>query len=132
MTHEELAVQLREEKKRIVLVYAFNATGKTRLCVAYKDATKTKDDQHTGVYYNAFSEDLFVWENDEANDGADMRLTVTLSSLSKFHSLLSEDSVREKLKPYMRTYDFEFEFHPDTERGIAAIRFFIPDSKDDR
>src|SRR4051794_40236841 len=106
MTLEELAIQLRDEKKRIVLAYAFNATGKTRLCVAYKDATKTDRDEHTGVYYNAFSEDLFVWDNDEDNDGEDMRLVVTQSSLSKFHSLLTEDSVREKLKPYKRVYDF--------------------------
>ena len=61
MTHAEIAEALKVSDERIVLAYAFNATGKTRLCVAYKNATKHEDGTHTGVYYNAFSEDLFVW-----------------------------------------------------------------------
>lgn len=62
MTHAEIAEALKAGDEKIVLAYAFNTTGKTRLCVAYKDATKLVDGTHTGVYYNAFSEDLFVWE----------------------------------------------------------------------
>lgn len=59
MNLEEIANQLKNLDQNIVLIYAFNATGKTRLSVAYKDATKNPEtDQHIGVYYNAFSEDL--------------------------------------------------------------------------
>ena len=52
MTHEEIAEALKAGEEKVVLAYAFNATGKTRLCVAFKDATKDADDNHTGVYFN--------------------------------------------------------------------------------
>ena len=62
-----------ERKENIILVYAFNGTGKTRLSREYKDLTKDKEGNHTGVYYNAFSEDLFRWNNDEENNRKDCR-----------------------------------------------------------
>ena len=100
MTLDEIANKLKGDPARITLMYAFNATGKTQLSVAYKNATKEEDGSHTGVYYNAYSEDLFVWDNDEENSGVDVRLTVLSSSLSKFHSSMTEDNVRDKLKAY--------------------------------
>lgn len=63
----EIAKKIKDfgENKSIVLIYAFNSTGKTRLSVAYKELTKNENNgKHAGVYYNAFSEDLFVWDND--------------------------------------------------------------------
>ena len=69
MNELDIAQQLFENQENIILIYAFNATGKTRLSVAYKNFTKNKNEgNHIGVYYNAFSEDLFVWENDEENN----------------------------------------------------------------
>ena len=125
MALSQIADQLMNEKAKIILIYAFNTVGKTRLSVAFKDATKEANDgQHAGVYYNAFSEDLFVWDNDEENGGENIRLLVTESSLSKFHSALSEDEVRKKLNPYNPTFDFSFETHVDPERGIRSIAFF--------
>ena len=89
MNLDEIASQIKELDENIILIYAFNAMGKTRLCVAYKDATKDPESgKHAGVYYNSFSEDLFVWDNDEENDGANINLTVRDSSLNKFHSLI--------------------------------------------
>lgn len=128
MTHAEIAESIRADDARVVLAYAFNTTGKTRLCVAYKNATKEKDGTHTGVYYNAFSEDLFVWDNDEEDDGADIRLTVRPSSLSKFHALLTEDNIRDKLKAYKPKFGFALNLHEDDpSKGIESISFFIPD-----
>ena len=66
----EIAKQIREAKESIFLIYAFNGTGKTRLSIQYKeDAREQEPDENgkrkqTGVYYNAYSEDLFVWDND--------------------------------------------------------------------
>jgi len=127
---KKVANELVSLDENIVLVYAFNATGKTRLSVSYKDETKkANNDKHSGVYYNAFSEDLFIWNNDEENDGENLRLTVLESSLSKFHNLVNEEQVREKLKPYNSKYDFRFEIN-DAERGIESITFFMPDNED--
>lgn len=124
MTHQEIANQLKDAKEKIVLIYAFNATGKTRLSVAYKDATKSQDGKHAGVYYNAFSEDLFVWDNDTANSEASIRLLVNQSSLNSFHRHISEAAVRDKLEPYKPKYDFFFNPYVDAEKGIEHITFF--------
>lgn len=132
MTLDEIALTLKDDDARIILAYAFNATGKTQLCVSYKNATKNPDGSHAGVYYNAYSEDLFVWENDEGNTGADIRLNVLSSSLSKFHALLTEDNVRDKLKPYKAKYGFSFKLNEtDSEMGIESISFFIPEQNAD-
>lgn len=128
----DIAKALRDDPARIMLLYAFNATGKTQLSVAYKNATKQEDGGHTGVYYNAYSEDLFVWNNDEENDGTNVRLTVLPSSLSKFHTLFTEDNIRDKLSAYKPTFAFEFNLHEDdSEKGIESITFFIPNQNPD-
>lgn len=126
----KIAKELHKLNENIILIYALNSTGKTRLSVAYKDLTKQNNNgDHTGVYYNAYSEDLFVWDNDEENDNADLKLTVLNSSLSKFHSFLIEDDnrIREKLAPYCPKYNFELNQHHNPEDGIESITFFVDD-----
>lgn len=123
---EKIAKRIVELDKKIVLVYAFNGTGKTRLSVAFKDVTKSKNKgAHSGVYYNAYSEDLFVWDNDENNDGANIKLNLFRSSLNQYHSALDEEKVREKLLPYKPVFDFEFKLYDNPEEGIESITFFI-------
>lgn len=124
MSHEQIAKDLANAKERITLIYAFNATGKTRLSVAYKDATKGEDGTHAGVYYNAYSEDLFVWDNDVANGEANIRLDIRKSKLNKFHSLLTEDDIRDKLNRFRPNYRFEFIPHKNPEDGIQSVVFF--------
>jgi hypothetical protein len=128
---ETVAAQINNTDKKIILVYAFNATGKTRLSVAFKDVTKTLGNgEHTGIYYNAFSEDLFIWDNDTENDELDIRLTVKSSSLNKYHNLLTEEAIREKLRPYKPKYDFRFQIYGDVEKGIESVSFYIKDDED--
>ena len=130
MTLESIAKTIREEKRDIILIYAFNATGKTRLSVAYKDLTR-EDGKHAGVYYNAFSEDIFVWDNDIGSDEpANMRLNITKSILNRHHADLNEDAVREKLAPYKPRYEFKFRLHDDPAKGIEYITFSLPDGDD--
>ncbi len=127
-TIQEMAEQLHEVSESIVLIYALNSSGKTRLSVAYKDFTKENNDGiHAGVYFNAFSEDLFIWDNDEEHDNADLKLNVLPSSLSQFHSFLIEDDVRirEKLEPYYPKYDFKLNQHKNPEDGIESVTFFV-------
>lgn len=132
MTHAEIAEALKGGDEKVVLAYAFNTTGKTRLCVAYKDATKEADGTHTGVYYNAYSEDLFVWENDEENEGQNKRLTIRPSSLSVYHSSLTEDNVRDRLNAYKPKFGFQFNsYEDDPSKGIESVSFFIPNPNPD-
>ena len=66
----EIAQQLKDSDKKIQLIYAFNGTGKTRLSRLFKNLVAPKQEDEEGVtrkiilYYNAFTEDLFYWNND--------------------------------------------------------------------
>lgn len=127
-TINEISEKLHKLNENIVLIYALNSTGKTRLSVAYKDFTKALNKgSHAGVYYNAFSEDLFVWDNDEKNDNANLRLTVVPSKLNEFHSFLVENDkiIRDKLEPYYPKYNFKLNQYKNPEDGIESITFFI-------
>lgn len=124
MSHEVIAKELAGAKESILLIFAFNATGKTRLSVAYKDATKDGDGNHAGVYYNAYSEDLFVWDNDPENGETNVQLDIRKSSLNRFHSSLTEDDIRDKLNRFRPNYRFEFIPHENREDGHKSVLFF--------
>lgn len=114
----------------IILIYAFNSTGKTRLSVEYKNITKeANNDNHVGVYYNAYSEDLFVWDNDEENDNEDIKLNILPSYLNRFHSFLIEDEdiLNNKLSPYTPKYIYSFNANNDPEKGIDSVSFYRAD-----
>jgi len=120
-----IAQQLIGLEKNINLIYAFNGTGKTRLSVAYKDATKINNGgDHSGVYYNAYSEDLFNWDNDEDNSGEDIKLKLAKSNLNQFHPLLDEINLQNKLASYQPKFDYRFEYFDDLNDGIKYIRFY--------
>lgn len=74
-TLEEIAEQLRAANKKVQLIYAFNGTGKTRLSRAMKSLVAPKVDgddtpaRNKILYYSAFTEDLFYWDNDLADEG---------------------------------------------------------------
>ena len=123
-TIEDIASELCDDDAAVHLLYAFNSVGKTRLSMAYKNAAKEKDGTHRGIYYNAYSEDLFVWNKDIENDEENIRLTVVPSSLSRLHADLSELNLHAKLKPYRASFDFRFKMHVDAEEGIDSISFF--------
>ncbi|MGM9809471.1 MAG: hypothetical protein ACI30J_01195 [Paludibacteraceae bacterium] len=72
---KEIAQQLRDSDKKVQLIYAFNGVGKTRLSREFKDLIAPKnegeEDEETPIkilYYNAFTEDLFYWDNDLEED----------------------------------------------------------------
>lgn len=71
----EIAQTLRDTDKKVQLIYAFNGVGKTRLSREFKEliSPKNQDDEleeHKTkiLYYNAFTEDLFYWDNDLNGD----------------------------------------------------------------
>lgn len=71
-TLTEIAQTLKDTSKKVQLIYAFNGTGKTRLSREFKElivpkdaeAEKQEDAKAKILYYNAFTEDLFYWDND--------------------------------------------------------------------
>ena len=103
-----LARHLREElnAKKFVLLYAYNGTGKTRLSAAFKDLGKNDEERDT-LYFNAFTEDLFQWDNDLAND---RERVLKFNRDSRFFAGLAELEMDNRIRPLLNRYvDFEFE-----------------------
>lgn len=124
-TIEDIAGEIQQLEEKIILIYAFNGTGKTRLSVNYKEITRDEQNRHqTGIYYNAFSEDLFVWDNDIDNGEQDIKLEIKPSSLNSLHQNLTEDDVRKKLESYSVKYNFKFTAYDDVEKGFKHISFY--------
>lgn len=75
-TLTEIAQTLKDTDKKVQLIYAFNGVGKTRLSREFKElvAPKTEGEEAEEekpikvLYYNAFTEDLFYWDNDLKED----------------------------------------------------------------
>lgn len=116
-------------KENIVLIYAFNGTGKTRLSVDYETyTTEVNSGVHAGVYYNAYTEDLFHWTNDE-----DTKLNINKSVLNKQHSYIIEapQKLQEYLDKYYVRYYFELNYNEADyhENGIESVSFYIDEEK---
>lgn len=89
-TLEQIAQVLHATNKKVQLIYAFNGTGKTRLSRALKELVDPKvagdeinPTRHKVLYYNAFTEDLFSWDN-----GDEPRLEIKPNSFT--HWILAE------------------------------------------
>lgn len=87
---DEIAKQLRDSGKKVNLIYAFNGSGKTRLSRAFKYLIEPKnhdeEDESTKrkiLYFNAFTEDLFYWDNDILND-AEPKLKIQPNSFIRW------------------------------------------------
>ena len=74
---EEITQELKQRDNKVKLIYAFNGIGKTRLSreyrllVAPKVIEEQEEQEEFGIkvlYYNAFTEDLFYWDNDLDTD----------------------------------------------------------------
>ena len=104
---DDIATHLREilETKKYVLLFAYNGTGKTRLSMAFKDLGK-QDEARDTLYFNAFTEDLFVWDNDLDND---TQRVLRINKDSRFFSGLDELEMDNRIRPFLQRYaDFDF------------------------
>lgn len=67
----KIAQKIIDANNKVTLLYAFNAIGKTRLSMEFKNLVNEYNGDEVikhVVYYNAFTEDLFSWDNDLEND----------------------------------------------------------------
>ncbi len=86
---------------KVQLIYAFNGTGKTRLSREFKQLIAPGDDadgeghqveptRKKILYYNAFTEDLFYWDNDLEED-AEPKLKVQPNTFTNWLITLLKD-----------------------------------------
>ena len=97
----------------IILMYAYNRTGKTRLSMEFKDEGKRKNNGISDtLYFNAFTEDLFTWDNDL--DGDAVR-RLHLNPNSAFFNGLKDLALDETIAIYLNRYaDFDFDIDYET------------------
>jgi wobble nucleotide-excising tRNase len=115
--HLRHMLQNEEEPKKFILLYAFNGTGKTRLSMVFKDLGKKGDERDT-LYFNAFTEDLFSWDNDLENDE---ERVLKFNSSSRFFSGLKALELENRIRPFLNRYT-DFDFNIDYEQ--SEVRFF--------
>lgn len=108
---DDFVSYLRGQDKKVHLLFAYNGTGKTRLSMDFRQAGKTLDDdgnvlQRDTLYFNAFTEDLFYWDNDLQND---TERVLKINQNSKFFEGLPELEMENRIRPLLRRYaDFDF------------------------
>lgn len=106
-----LVTYLRSINKKYVLLFAYNGTGKTRLSMDFRKAGKTYDEdgntlERDTLYFNAFTEDLFYWDNDLINDS---QRTLRLNKDSRFFDGLDDLEMDNKIRPLLHRYsNFNF------------------------
>ncbi|KPA19718.1 anticodon nuclease [Candidatus Magnetomorum sp. HK-1] len=131
-TVEELSGYFRKlmNIKKYILVFAYNGTGKTRLSSAFKDLGKrniasnltdeagnelvtengdsivSEEKKADTLYYNAFTEDLFIWDNDLEND---TQRVLRLNNDSRFFNGLESLEMESRIRLFLSRYaDFDF------------------------
>lgn len=96
-TLTEIAQKLKDTDKKVQLIYGFNGSGKTRLSREFKNLVEPNPSgeesndgaEHLGLsqklilYYNAFTEDLFYWDNDLSGD-EERKLEIHPNSFTNF------------------------------------------------
>lgn len=125
-TLSRLVTTLRDELDNggndFLLIYAYNGTGKTRLSMEFKDKWKSqRQGDHARsrdtLYFNAFTEDLFRWDNDLSNDTT---RKLHLNSHSRFFSGFQELALEEKIYAHLEKYA-DFDFRIDYEAWTVSF-----------
>lgn len=142
-----LATDLRAklEQKKYLLLFAYNGTGKTRLSMAFKDIgkhqiespltaadgeaiTTASGDEIVAsetigdtLYFNAYTEDLFVWDNDLDNDS---ERVLRLNTDSSFFTGLEDLEMDTRIRKFLHLlvdFDFRIDFEKDKKDWTVSF-----------
>ncbi|MDO8842801.1 AAA family ATPase [Methylicorpusculum sp.] len=128
-TLTEIAQQLKDANKKVQLIYAFNGTGKTRLSREFKELIAPKIDtedvlqsalaQKKILYYSAFTEDLFFWDNDLQLD-AEPKLKIHTNAFTRW--VLEEQGQDQNITAIFQHYTNE-KLTPHFSSDFSAVSF---------
>lgn len=128
-TLTEIAQQLKDAGKKVQLIYAFNGTGKTRLSREFKHLIAPKPDEDdvklSGLadkrilYYSAFTEDLFYWDNDLGMD-AEPKLKIQPNSFTKW--VLQEQGQDQSIARTFQRYTSD-KLTPHFSADFSSVSF---------
>ena len=130
-TLDEVALKLQRSKNRVQLIYAFNGVGKTRLSRSFREQLLAKesaaspdvDDETSArspvLYYNAFTEDLFYWDND-LKKGEERVLKIQENHFSDW--ILGEQGQDGNIVKHFQRYTSE-KLTPRFDPSFRSVRF---------
>lgn len=137
-TLTEIAAKLKDSNKKVQLIYAFNGTGKTRLSREFKqlivpkngDEDEIKETGLAGIkffYYNAFTEDLFYWDNDLDLD-AEPKLKIQPNAFTQW--VLKEQGQEINITRNFQHYSNEF-LTPYFNEDFSEVSFSMERGNED-
>lgn len=130
---------------KVQLIYAFNGTGKTRLSREFKQLIAPKPIDAEGadeadqselsrdkiIYYNAFTEDLFYWDNDLAGD-AEPKLKIQSNSYTSWLLTLLKDLGQDgNIAHYFQRYTNE-KITPHFSADFTEVTFSLDRGNNER
>lgn len=128
---DAMAQHLRDQCKKVTLLFAHNGTGKTRLSMAFKELGKKNSNEEETIrdtlYFNAFTEDLFTWDNDLENDN---NRSLMMNTVSRFFTGLADLEMESRIWYFLhRCADFQFNI--DYKRGAIWFWREMKNNKDE-
>lgn len=125
----QIAQQLKDANKKVQLIYAFNGTGKTRLSREFKQLVDPKsEDEDSNVsdlaakkilYYSAYTEDLFYWDNDLGQD-AERKLKIQPNAFTKW--VLEEQGQDQSITATFQHYTSD-KLTPQFSTDFSSVTF---------
>ena len=119
---EELAKNIVDSDREIFLYYAFNGMGKTRLSMELRRLVeKDSDIEYPKIlYYNAFIEDLFIWDNSDI-DSSVLKIDMGSEFFSLLKDLGQEANIIRKFQEFTLS-----KLEPAFNMKTGEITFRIP------
>lgn len=117
-----------DKKVKVQLIYAFNGSGKTRLSREFKELIAPKnpafqegeeESKIKVMYYNAFTEDLFYWDNDLDND-LDRKLKIQPNGYTDW--VLLEQGQEPNIAANFQRYT-NYKLTPKFSDDFSEVRF---------
>lgn len=141
-TLPEIAQQLKDAKKKVQLIYAFNGTGKTRLSRDFIKLISSEDQgndddadqavrvRQKALYYNALSEDLFYWEN-ASNEAPHHTLQIQVNSFTGWLiSFLKDQGQDGNIVKHFQRYT-NSKITPNFDENLDSVTFSLERGGDD-
>lgn len=137
-----VAQHLIDKNKKVQLIYAYNGSGKTRLSKEFRllvapkviaDANRETESENTVItnkkiiYYNAFTEDLFFWDNDLEND-IDLKLKIQPNSFTDW--VFGEQGQDQNIISYFQHYTNQT-LTPKFNQNFTEVTFSYEKGNDD-
>ena len=104
---EGIVEKLKQSDKKVQLIYALNGSGKTQLSRRFKEAVQPEpycnsEEDPKILYYNAYTENLFNWENYLDNGSDKSNLVITSNKLIR--QILNTPESQEKIIKNFQRY----------------------------